>query len=148
MRIDSLEKMNQWLGSNEGKLVHHLHTDAYELLKEAETLRFSLEATLGEGFTIRGEGQDRSDFAQIEIPGRLLLDPSLRWVEVLLSNTAPLAAIREESKVQADALEVIKNVLEEVGYIVVGQRAFLLPPSKASFPGEMDGLWTKLFDFD
>jgi hypothetical protein len=123
-----------------------------ELVKKAEYIRNNLQNYFGELFKLKMEGQDRSDYAQLEIPISMLKDNNARWVEIRLSNFVPLVAISSEDKVLDSCLIKIKLQLEKIGCIVVDQTVFMNGSSEVTNDRTgstvLNELWYSLFDFE
>ncbi len=120
-----------------------------DLRTEALKIRDALCQHFGQFFELKMEGQDRSDYAQLEIPQSMLNNPDDRWVEIRLSNTAPLVAISDEQKLMPDRLEEIKRILEQCDYIVVDRSAFEFSKSESpDYLQDSETLWRSLFDYD
>jgi hypothetical protein len=145
MRIETLDELGAWLTDPIGTGKNHSQTHIADLADEADRVRAALNNDLDAEFSVHMFGQDRSDFAQIEVPQNLLNDVSEKWIEIRLSNTWPLAAITEESAIQKAALEAIKLTLERIGYVPVNQKIF----GKFRLQdAERHELWYRLFDFE
>ena len=152
MRVKSLAQLSQLLYDPDGVVVDHSETHVDELIEFARRIKESLRQSIGCEFKLEFEGQDRSDFAQLQIPSSMLKNPEDRWVEIRLSNRAPLVAISEETKVPELFIEVLKNALEGAGCIVVDQQVFI-PETQVALKELKNGcvfidLWYSLFDYD
>jgi hypothetical protein len=151
MRIVSLAQLNELLQKPNGMIADHSEMHMNKLIGIAKQLQNYLCITLKEKFELKFIGQDRSDYAQIEIPASMLKDSTTKWVEIRLSNMVPLVAISDEIKVSEACLEKIKCALEKAGCIVVDQSIFFSGgkiPLDSSNAHDLDNAWYSLFDFD
>lgn len=149
MRIKSPKELFNLLADREGPTSSLESKWIGDLRTEALKIHDALCQHFGQFFELKMEGQDRSDYAQLEIPRSMLNDPDDRWVEIRLSNTAPLVSISDEEKVLAGKLEEIKKILEQNDYIVVDHSAFqFLKSESPDYSQDSETLWRSLFDYD
>jgi hypothetical protein len=151
MRITSLAQLTDLLQSPNGLITDHSETQMDKLIELAKQIHGNLHKTLKYEFKIDFDTQDRSDFAQIEIPTSMLKDPATKWVEIRLSNMFPLVAISDESKVNASCLEEIKCALEKADCIVVDQNIFFSGETEQTDSRNalnLENTWRSLFDYD
>jgi len=110
-------------------------------------LKKSLEDHFSLTFTLRFDGQDRSDYAQLSIPADLLKPPLPEWPpEIRLSETTPLASIADAYLAKDESLAEIASVLEACGFVFVEPSLFVC--GHDGNDAELDRLWRSLFDYD
>ena len=97
-----------------------------ELAKIAGELRSALEARLGR-VVMSCETQGRTDYAHFSFEPRWIREPDNIYAAVILSQTAKLVVIYLEWDFTAEALDLIRSVIAEVGCIYVPFRLFAEP---------------------